>query len=49
MSVLEVVFALRGEFEKKAREGVPLLKEIVNTPVIMIVGDFDEFGKAVET
>jgi predicted nucleotidyltransferase len=38
-----------GEFEKKAREGVPLLKEIVNTPVIMIVGDLDEFGKAVKT
>jgi predicted nucleotidyltransferase len=36
------------EFEKKAREGVPLLEEIVNTPVIMIVGDLDEFRKAVK-
>jgi predicted nucleotidyltransferase len=37
------------EFEKKAKEGVPLLDEIVNMPVIMIVGDFGEFGKAVKT
>jgi predicted nucleotidyltransferase len=36
------------EFEAKVREGVPLLEEIVNTPVIMIVGDFDEFRKAVK-
>lgn len=36
------------EFERKAREGVPLLDEIVNTPVIMIVGDFGEFRKAVK-
>lgn len=35
------------EFEKKAGEGIPLLEEIVDTPVIMIIGDFDEFRKAV--
>jgi hypothetical protein len=38
-----------GEFEEKVREGLPLLKEIVNTTVIMIVGDFDEFGEVVKT
>jgi predicted nucleotidyltransferase len=37
-----------NEFEKKVQEGVPLLDEIVSTPVIMIVGDFDEFRKAVK-
>ena len=37
-----------NEFEKKARERIPLLEEIVNTPVIMIVGDLDEFGKAIK-
>jgi predicted nucleotidyltransferase len=36
------------EFEAKVREGVALLEEIVSTPVIMIVGDFDEFRKAVK-
>ena len=36
------------ELEAKVREGVPLLEEIVSTPVIMIVGDFDEFRKAVK-
>jgi predicted nucleotidyltransferase len=36
------------EFEKKVKEGIPLLDEIVNTPVIMIVGDFDEFRQAVK-
>jgi len=34
------------EFEKKALERIPLLEEIVNTPVIMIVGDLDELRKA---
>jgi predicted nucleotidyltransferase len=37
------------EFEEKVRERVPLLEEIVGSSVIMIVGDFDEFGKAVKT
>jgi len=36
------------EFEEKARERISLLEEIVNTPVIMIVGDLDEFRKAVK-
>jgi predicted nucleotidyltransferase len=36
-----------AEFEEKARQKFPLLEEIVNTPVIMIVGDFDEFREAV--
>jgi len=36
------------EFEEKAREKIPLLEEIANTPVIMIVGDLDEFRKAVK-
>ena len=36
------------ELEEKAGEGVPLLDEIANSPVIMIVGDFDEFRKAVK-
>jgi predicted nucleotidyltransferase len=36
------------EFEEKAREGIPLLEEIADTPVIMIVGDLDEFRKAVK-
>jgi predicted nucleotidyltransferase len=36
------------EFEAKVREGVPLLEEIVSTPVIMIVGDLDEFREAVK-
>jgi predicted nucleotidyltransferase len=37
-----------AEFEEKVRQMVPLLEEIINTPVIMIVGDFDEFRKAVK-
>jgi len=37
-----------NEFEKKARERIPLLEEIVNTPIIMIVGGLDEFRKAVK-
>ena len=37
-----------NEFENKVKEGIPLLKEIFNTPVIMIVGDADEFRKAFE-
>jgi len=36
-----------NEFKKKIRERIPLLEEIVNTPVIMIIGDLDEFRKAV--
>jgi predicted nucleotidyltransferase len=36
------------EFEAKVREGVPLLEEIADTPVIMIVGDLGEFRKAVK-
>jgi predicted nucleotidyltransferase len=36
------------EFEVKVREGVPLLEEIANTPVIMVVGDLDEFREAVK-
>jgi predicted nucleotidyltransferase len=37
-----------AEFEEKVRERVPLLDEIVSSPVIMIVGDFSEFRKAVK-
>jgi predicted nucleotidyltransferase len=36
------------EFEEKVRERVPLLEEIASSPVIMIVGDFGEFRKAVK-
>ena len=36
------------EFEAKVREGVPLLEEIADTSVIMIVGDLGEFRKAVK-
>lgn len=36
------------EFEEKARDRIPLLEEISTTPVIMIVGDLDEFRKAVK-
>ena len=37
-----------NEFESKVSEGIPLLKEILSTPVIMIVGDVDEFRKAIK-
>jgi predicted nucleotidyltransferase len=36
------------EFEEKVRQRVPLLEEIVGSPVIMIVGDLDEFREAVK-
>jgi len=36
------------EFKEKARDRIPLLGEIISTPVIMIVGDPDEFRKAVK-
>lgn len=36
------------EFRKKVREGVPLLRNIVNEPIIMIVGDEDEFRRSVK-
>jgi predicted nucleotidyltransferase len=37
-----------AEFLEKVGQKVPLFEEIINTPVIMIVGDFDEFRKAVK-
>ncbi len=36
------------EFRKKVKEKVPLLRNIVDNPVIMIVGDEDEFRRAVK-
>ncbi len=36
------------ELKKKVREGVPLLRNIVDNPIIMIVGDEDEFRRAVK-
>jgi len=36
------------EFEKRAKEGHHLLKDIINKPVIMLIGDIDEFRRAVK-
>lgn len=36
------------EFRKKVRDKVPLLRNIVDNPIIMIVGDEDEFRRAVK-
>jgi len=36
------------EFEKRAKEGHHLLKDIIIKPVIMLIGDFDEFRRAVK-
>jgi len=36
-----------AEFEKKRKEGVALLREIATNPIIMIVGDEDEFRRTV--
>lgn len=36
------------EFKKKSSEKIPLLKEILKTPVIMIVGDKDEFKRSIK-
>ena len=33
------------EFSEKIKKGIPLIKEILKTPVIMIVGDGDEFKR----
>lgn len=33
------------EFKEKAKDKIPLIREIINTPVIMIVGDKDEFKR----
>ncbi len=36
------------EFKKKSNEKIPLLKEILKTPVIMIVGDKNEFKRSIK-
>ncbi len=36
------------EFRKKVRDKVPLLRNIVDDPIIMIVGDEDEFRRSVK-
>ncbi len=36
------------EFRKKVKERVPLLRNIVDNPIIMIAGDEDEFRRAVK-
>lgn len=37
-----------GEFKKKSSENAPLIREILKTPVIMIVGDRDEFRRSIK-
>jgi predicted nucleotidyltransferase len=36
------------EFLQKVRENIPLIKEILKTPIIMIVGDEDEFKRSIK-
>lgn len=36
------------EFKKKSNEKIPLLKEILKTSVIMIIGDKDEFKRSIK-
>ncbi len=36
------------EFLQKIRENIPLIKEILNTPIIMIVGGEDEFKRSIK-
>jgi hypothetical protein len=34
---------------EKARKNIPLIKEISKTPIMMIIGDEDEFKRLVKT
>lgn len=36
------------EFLQKVRENIPLIKEILKTPIIMIVGEEDEFKRSIK-
>ncbi len=47
----EINFVLWKEADllEKARKGIPLIKEISKTPIMMIIGDEDEFKRLIET
>ncbi len=36
------------EFLQKVRENIPLIREISKTPIIMIVGEGDEFKRSIK-
>ncbi len=45
---VSLVLWTESEFLEKAGLGIPLVRELAETPVIMIVGDSDEFGRFVK-
>jgi predicted nucleotidyltransferase len=47
----EINFVLWKEKDlmEKARKNIPLIKEISKTPIMMIIGDEDEFKRLVKT
>ena len=45
---INFILWMEKEFLQKVRKNIPLIKEISKTPIIMIVGDEDEFKRSIK-